>query len=54
MKNRGDVMFSFHIAPPDYRKIFCVGRSVRAGRSESLLSYFMRTQTNMIPPDVEF
>ena len=54
MKNWAEAMFYFHMAPPDYRKIFCVERSLRAGRTESLLSYFLRTQAHMIPPDVEF
>ena len=53
MKNWAEAMFYFHMAPRDYRKIFFVERSVRRGRSESLLSYFMRTQAHMIPPDVE-
>ena len=54
MKNWAEAMFYFHMAPPGYRKIFFVERSVRRGRSESLLSYFVRRQAHMIPPDVEF
>ena len=54
MKNWAEAMFYFHMAPLDYRKIFFVERSVRRDRSESLLSYFLRTQAHMIPPDVEF
>ena len=54
MKNWAEAMFYFHMAPRDYRKIFFVERSIRPGRSESLLSYFLRTQAHMIPPDVEF
>ena len=54
MKNWAEAMFYFHMAPPGYRKIFVVERSVRRGRDESLLSYFLRTQAHMIPPDVEF
>ncbi len=54
MKNWAEAMFYFHMAPPDYRKIFVVERSVRPGRPESLLTYFLRTQAHMIPPDVEF
>ena len=54
MKNWAEAMFYFHMAPPDYRKIFIVERSVRPGRPESLLAYFLRTQAHMIPPDVEF
>lgn len=54
MKNWAEAMFYFHMAPPNYRKIFVVERSVRSGRPESLLAYFLRTQAHMIPPDVEF
>ncbi len=54
MKDWAEAMFYFHMAPPDYRKIFFVERSVCPSRSESLLSYFLRTQPHMIPPDVEF
>ena len=54
MKNWAEAMFYFHMAPRDYRKIFVVEHSVRGGRKESLLSYFLRTQAHMIPTDVEF
>ena len=54
MKNWAEAMFYFHMAPPDYRKIFVVERSIRPGRPESLLTYFLRTQAHMIPPGVEF
>ena len=54
MKNWAEAMFYFHMAPQDYRKIFFVERSMRPGRSESLLAYFLRTQAHMIPPAVAF
>ena len=54
MKNWAEAMFYFHMAPPAYRKIFLVERSIRETTGETLLSYFMRTQFHMIPPDVEF
>lgn len=54
MKNWAEAMFYFHMAPPDYRKIFFVVQSLRAGREETLLDYFRRTQAHMIPHDVEF
>lgn len=54
MKNWAEAMFYFHMAPAGYRKIFLVELSLRPGREESLLRYFRRTQTHMIPPDVEF
>ena len=53
MKNWAEAMFYFHMAPSDYRKIFVVERSLRPGRDESLLSYFLRTRVHMIPKDVE-
>ena len=54
MKNWAEAKFYFHMVPPEYRKLFVVERSVRPGRPESLLAYFLRTQAHMIPPDVEF
>lgn len=54
MKNWAEAMFYFHMAPTDYRKIFFVEQSLRAGREETLLGYFRRTQAHMIPHDVEF
>ena len=54
MKNWAEAMYYFHMAPDDYRKIFFVERSLRAGYEESLLSYFRRTQAHLIPHDVEF
>jgi hypothetical protein len=54
MKNWDEAMFYFHMAPPDYRKIFFVERSLRPGRAETLLGYFRRTQLHMIPYGVEF
>ena len=54
MKNWAEAMFYFHMAPRNYRKIFVVERSLRPGRPESLLAYFLRTQAHMIPPDLEF
>ena len=53
MKNWAEAMFYFYMAPRDYRKLFVVERSTRAGQDESLLSYFCRTQTHLIPHDVE-
>lgn len=54
MKNWAEAMFYFHMAPSHYRKIFFVEQSFRPARRESLLAYFRRTQSHMIPPDVEF
>lgn len=54
MKNWAEAMFYFHMAPPHYRKIFFVEQSLRIRTGESLLKYFRRTQSHMIPHDVEF
>jgi len=54
MKNWAEAMYYFHMAPPEYRKIFFVERSLRPKYAESLLDYFRRTQAHMIPQDVEF
>ena len=54
MKNWAEAMFYFHMAPAHYRKIFLVEQSVRVRTGESLLTYFRRTQSHMIPPEVEF
>lgn len=53
MKNWVEAMFYFHMAPLDYRKIFFVERSVRPNTGESLLEYFYRTHTHLIPSEVE-
>ena len=54
MKNWAEAMFYFHMTPPMYRKIFFVEQSLRVRTGDSLLAYFRRTQSHMIPPDVEF
>lgn len=54
MKNWAEAMFYFHMAPPDYQKIFFVEQSLRPGREETLLGYFRRTQAHMIAHVVEF
>lgn len=54
MTNWAEAMFYFSMAPRDYRKIFIVERSIRSGSDETLLGYFLRTRSHMIPPDVEF
>ena len=53
MKNWAEAMFYFHMAPRRYRKVFVAERSTRPGQNESLLNYFRRTRTHMIPRDVE-
>lgn len=54
MKNWAEAMFYFHMAPAMYRKNFFVEQSLRVRTGESLLAYFRRTQSHMIPPEVEF
>ena len=54
MKNWAEAMFYFHMAPPDYRKLFVVEQSLRAGYTKSLLAYFARIQVHMIPAETEF
>lgn len=54
MKNWAEAMFYFHMAPPQYRKLFVVEESLRQGYNESLLAYFARTQAHMIPFGIEF
>ncbi len=54
MKNWAEAMFYFHMAPPEHRNIFSIERNQRPGRSESLLSCFLRTRAHLIPPAVEF
>ena len=54
MKNWVEAMFYFYMIPDTYRKIFFVERSERKTNGETLLSYFMRTHSHMIPSDVEF
>lgn len=53
MKNWAEAMFYFHMTPDTYRKIFFVERSERITNGETLLSYFRRTHSHMIPSDVE-
>lgn len=54
MKNWAEAMFCFYMAPDTYRKIFFVERSERKTTGETLLSYFRRTHSHMIPSGVEF
>ncbi len=49
-----EAMYYFHLAPPDYRKILFVLHDRREGAGESLLAYYKRTYSHMIPDGVEF
>lgn len=48
-----EAMFYFVCTPPNYRKIFFALRDVRAGSNETLVSYYLRTYSHLIPEDVE-
>ena len=47
-------MFYFYMASDTYRKIFFVEKSVKKNGGETLLSYFRRTHSHMIPSNIEF
>jgi hypothetical protein len=49
-----EAMYYFHLAPRDYRKVLFVLHDKRANEGESLLSYYRRTYSHMIPDGVEF
>jgi len=49
-----EAMYYFHLAPLDYRKILFVLHDRRKKEGESLLTYYKRTYSHMIPEGVEF
>src|SRR5689334_2635795 len=49
-----EAMYYFHLAPPDYKKILFVLHDKRDKVGESLLTYYKRTYSHLIPPGVEF
>jgi hypothetical protein len=49
-----EAMYYFHLAPRDYRKILFVLHDRRDEDGESLLRYYKRTYSHMIPDGVEF
>lgn len=48
-----EVMYYFRCAPSTYRKILFVLHDLRPSNRESLASYYIRTYSHLIPPDVE-
>lgn len=54
MTTWNEAMYYFHLAPKDYRKIFFVLHHRRSGHGETLLSYYRRIYSHLIPKDVEF
>ena len=49
-----EAMYYFHLAPSEYRKVLFVLHDRRDVEGESLLAYYKRTYSHMIPPRVEF
>ena len=49
-----EAMYYFYLAPADYRKILFVLHDKRGGTGESLLAYYKRTHSHLIPDRVEF
>jgi hypothetical protein len=48
-----EAMYFFHAAPNGYRKILFVQRDFNEKRQETLGEYYIRTNSHLIPPDVE-
>ena len=49
-----EAMYYFHLAPTSYRKILFVLHDRRRNTDESLLNYYKRMYSHMIPKGVEF
>ena len=49
-----EAMYYFHAAPPEYKKIMFVLRDINSERGESLLEYYLKTYSHLIPVGVEF
>jgi hypothetical protein len=49
-----EAMFYFHITPRGFRKILFALHDKRKGTGETLVSYYRRTYSHLIPDDVEF
>jgi hypothetical protein len=49
-----EAMYYFHLAPADYRKILFVLHDRREEGGESLLAYYKRTYSHLIPDGVDF
>jgi hypothetical protein len=49
-----EAMFYFKLAPRGFRKILFVLHDKRNGTGETLVSYYRRTYSHLIPDDVEF
>lgn len=53
MRSWNEAMYYFHLAPPEYRKIFFILRDYSNKRNETLGEYYIRTYGHLIPSDVE-
>jgi hypothetical protein len=49
-----EAMYYFHLAPSDYRKMLFVLHDKKATAGESLLAYYKRMYSHLIPDGVEF
>lgn len=49
-----EAMYYFHLAPIEYRKVLFVLHHKRHADGESLLAYYKRTYSHLIPSGVEF
>lgn len=54
MANWNEAMLYFLLAPKEYRKIFFTLHDKRNGIGETLVSYYKRTYSHLIPENVEF
>jgi len=54
MTTWNEAMLYFHLAPKEYRKIFFTLHDKRNGKGETLVSYYKRTYSHLIPENVEF
>ena len=54
MTTWNEAMYYFHLAPPEYRKIFFTLHHRREASGETLVAYYKRTYAHLIPTDVEF
>ena len=54
MTTWNEAMLYFHLAPKDFKKIFFTLHDKRQTTGETLVSYYKRTYSHLIPEDVEF
>jgi hypothetical protein len=54
MTTWNEAMLYFHLAPKDFRKVFFTLYDVRKSTGETLVSYYKRTYSHLIPKGVQF